>query len=146
MNLNLFLVIAIVCNTLLSVIFPTYLYGNANDGILGDSKVKTAFSDTNSNLQGYDSTTGEVISNYDGSDFKDVIEAPNTAPATSTTGFDIFDPLKVVFSIPIIGDILSWIFATSIILFNMAYPIGFMLGSIYTTLYIYAIVRFIRGA
>ncbi len=149
MKLDIILIIGLIVNTLFAVIYPTQIFG---DDPLGLSE------NTNSDLsnyitvngdgliQGYDSTTGELTSNSEG--FNDLSNAVTSTEedagvlAFSET-FGFVDWVKTGFKL--IKTALMFVVGFIFLLWQLVFPLNFLVGIPFSLLYIYSMASFIIG-
>jgi len=148
MKLEMFLVIGLIVNTMFAVIYPEQIFGDDPLGLNGIQEDK---------LQQYYAVNGTaVVSSYNPEtgelERSDALFTDLQGVTTSTEGsagifgsdtFSFLDWVKVGWAV--LKSALLFVIGFIYLLWNLVYPLNFLIGAPFSMLYIFAMVRFIVG-
>lgn len=148
MKLSFFLVIGLMVNTMMAVMYPNQIFGNAPldmsstlDANLGEYITVNSTSD----LGSYNAVSGQV--EYNSQIFGNL---KNTVTSTegkegifSSDLFSIVDWVKT--GMNSIKTAAMFVIGFIVLLFNLAYPFNLLIGIPFAALYSFSIVAFIMG-
>jgi len=146
MKLDFFLIIGLMVNVLFAVIYPAQIFGDDPLGLSGikESKLQEYYSvDGEGMIGAYNSETGELMQDTTMfTDFDNVISS--TDGDSQFFGSDLFtfiDWLTIGWSL--LKSTFMFIVGFVYLLWNLIYPLNFLIGVPFSLLYIYSMVRFI---
>lgn len=148
MKLEMFLVIGLIVNTMFAVAYPEQIFGNDPLGLNGiqDSKIQTYYNvNGTAVINGYNSVTGEL--EYDSTLFSDlqsgVTSTEGNAGIFGSSAYGFIDWVKIGWNL--LKSALMFLIGFIYLLWNLTYPLNFLIGAPFSMLYIFAMVRFIVG-
>ena len=148
MKLEMFLIIGLIVNTLFAVLYPAQIFGTDPLGLNGiqQDRLQQYYSvNGTAIITGYDSTTGELIP--DDALFEDlqsgVSSTEGSAGIFGSDTFSFVDWVKIGWNL--MKSALMFLIGFIFLLWNLAYPLNFLIGAPFSMLYIFAMVRFIMG-
>ena len=150
MKVEMFLIIGLIVNTLFAVLYPAQIFGDDPLGLnaIQDSKgtVQQYISVNGTGILGsYNSVTGEL--ERDDTLFNqmtDTIGSTEGSAGIFGTGvFAFIDWVKVGFNL--LKSMLMFIVGFIFLLWNLVYPLNFLIGVPFSIMYLFAMVKFIIG-
>lgn len=147
MRLDLILIIGLIVNTLFAVLFPGQIFGDDPLGINGikESKFSQYYNVNGSGLiTGYQN--GSLIVNNDQFDqFEDAVTSTDGEAGLFGVGelFSFIDWVKVGFNL--IKTAFMFIVGFILLLWQLVYPLNFLIGVPFSLLYMFAIASYIMG-
>lgn len=148
MKLDLFLIIGLIVNTLFAVLYPAQIFGDDPLGINGikQEKLQQYYSVNGSSIiNGYNTETGEIIKS-------DELFNDLTGAVGSTDGdsglligdlFSFVDWVKVGFNL--LKTMFMFVIGFVFLLWQLVYPLNFLIGVPFSMLYMFALASYIMG-
>jgi len=150
MKLEIFLIIGLIVNTLFAVLYPAQIFGDDPLGLsaIADSKgaVQQYITVNGTSILGsYNSVSGEL--EFDGtplSQLSEVVSSTEGNAGIFDTGvFAFIDWVKVGFNL--LKSALMFIIGFIFLLWNLVYPLNFLIGVPFSVMYMFAMIKFIIG-
>jgi len=144
MRLGFLLVTGIFFNIFMAVIFPFQLLDTQTAiGLMGSDTIGYDFSDNPYLSEDFTKYYNDYDASVDKDKLDTISEQQSSSTVLSTIG-NFFDGLTDALSK--IKSALAFIIPFSTIFFLLPGALGLILGYLYTGVFVYAVVRFIRGA
>ena len=148
MKLDIILIIGIVVNTMFAVLYPAQIFGDDPLGLSGvtDERINDYYTVNNSGIiNSYDSDTQQL--GYNNELMSDLSESVQVTDGSGQIfGSDLFAFIDwVSIGWKLLKTAMMFLIGFIVLLWNLVYPLNFLIGVPFSVLYIYAITKFIIG-